>query len=132
MKKLILGLLAVCSIAVAQAQTGSWLLFGNLGFNSSTDELKNKTIVWSANPGIGYQFNENWTAGLNIYWGQNSTTDSPGSSNKTTVNTGRVGPFIRYTKNFGNSIFYYYGHLDLLYTESYTTDASQPTFDKHN
>jgi hypothetical protein len=132
MKKLILSLFTICLVVTAGAQQGTWLLFGNLGFNNTKDEFKTTTIVWSANPGIGYQFNENWTAGLNLFWSQNSMTDVPGGSTKTTVNQGKFGVFGRYTHHFGNSVFYYYGQADVLMQQGYTTDSSAPAFNKHN
>jgi len=132
MKKIILGLLLVCGFASANAQKGTWLLFGNLGFNNTKSEFDTKTIDWTVNPGIGYQVTNNWAVGLNLYWNQHSTSDVPGGSAMTTVNSGKFGVFARYTENIGKGPFFYYGHIDALYTEGYTTDSSAPAFNKHN
>lgn len=132
MKKIVLSIFALCLIVSAHAQQGSILLYGNVAFSSSKDAAENKTIIWQANPGIGYQFNENWTVGINIYWSQHSTSDAPGSSDMTTQNNGRFGAFARYKKNFGNTPFYYYGQAGLGIQQGYTTDADQPGALKHN
>lgn len=132
MKKIILSLLAIGFLASANAQQGSILLYGDLGFSSEKDAVENKTIIWSANPGVGYQFNENWTVGINVSWAQHSTSDAPGSSDMTTQNNGRFGAFARYRKTFGKGPFYYYGHAGLGIHQGYTTDADQPGALKHN
>jgi len=129
MKKIFLALLAVSSIATANAQKGSILLYGNLSFNTSTDVNKTKTTNWAAMPGIGYQFNNNWTAGLNLGFGEQGT-QANGSSDKQTINTYDFGVFARYSHNMGN-IFYCYGQIDVTYTGGYTTFGSAPSYNKH-
>ena len=129
MKKIFLALLAVSSIATANAQKGSILLYGNLSFNTSTDVVKTKTTNWAAMPGIGYQFDNNWTAGLNLGFGEQGT-QANGSSDKQTINTYNFGVFARYSHNMGN-IFYCYGQVDVSYTGGYTTFGSAPSFNKH-
>jgi len=130
MKKIFLALLAVSSIATANAQTGSILLYGNLSFSSMTFQNKDKQTVWSATPGIGYQFNNHWTAGLNLGFGENGYQTN-GVSDKTTVNNYQLGVFARYNHNMGN-IFYCYGQVDVDYTGGYTTVGSAPSSAKHN
>ncbi len=131
MKKVILTLLAVGSIAVANAQPGSILLYGNVGITSQTDAAKTNNMAWNVNPGVGYQFNENWTVGLNLGWSQTSTKDS-GRGNRYTVNNYNVGPFLRYTHSIGNGLFYWFGQLNLGYMGTYSTFGSEPSFNKAN
>ena len=78
MKKLFLAFLAVGSIATAQAQkAGSILLYGNAGiianrdlvdYNSNvlTNDPETRNFAWSVSPGIGFQFNKNWTIGVAV------------------------------------------------------------------
>jgi hypothetical protein len=87
------------------------LLYGNVRFNSakdaSPDELKSTTILF--NPGIGYQFNENWAVGLNLALSSSKDETSPTTDVKTTFL--QAGPFVRYTQSLG-SIFYVYGQAE--------------------
>jgi hypothetical protein len=71
MKKLILALLAMGTIATVNAQEPhSILLYGDATIKTVSDSIQHKTTNWDANIGIGYQFNHNWTIGLKIMWGQ--------------------------------------------------------------
>jgi len=125
MKKVILAALILLSLAkTTNAQQGSILLYGNLGFSStSSTEGSNTTkgTNFSIMPGVGYQFNDKWTTGLNIGIISNSTTPNGGTSS--TTSTFNIGPFLRYTKPLSN-IFSVYGQLDLGYTST-----SYPTVD---
>ncbi len=130
MKKLILALLATGAIVSANAQSGSILLYGNAGVTSITDASKNNNFNWNVNPGIGYQFNNNWTVGLNFGFGETSRKDS-GSTIRTTVNNYNVGPFVRYSHSIaGSNIFSFYAQLDLGYMGTYTTSGSLPSYNK--
>jgi len=125
-----LALLAVGTIASANAQEGSILLYGNAGIQSITDASKNNTFNWNVTPGIGYQLNQNWTVGLNLGYGQN-TQKLNDSSNRNSVNSYKVGVFGRYAHAIGDSkIFTWYGQLDLGYAGQYTTDGSAAATDK--
>ena len=130
MKKLILALLAAGTVATATAQEPhSYLLFGDATLNTNRDPSLNKTTVWDAHIGAGYQFNLNWTVGLSLMWGQNATKDSTG--NKTTINNYVVGPFARYSHYFGKSeIFFWYGQFDFDYQGTYTTNEGNPAYNK--
>ena len=69
MKKLILALIAAGSMATANAQSQSILLYGDLGLQTVRMQNLDKTTNWNASPGIGYQFNHNWTVGYSIELG---------------------------------------------------------------
>ena len=69
MKKLFLALLAVASVATANAQKNTFLLYGNAGVN--TGKTDNGAAVgtetetaWNVSPGFGYQFNHHLTVGV--------------------------------------------------------------------
>lgn len=120
MKKILLSILAVGTIATANAQKGSILLYGNVGYNSSTDAAKTKTNTLDFNPGIGYQFNDMWTAGIAI--NMHNVTNTPDVGTATKDNTMGIGVFGRYTKPV-NNIFSLYAQLDIM-SLSNTNDAS--------
>jgi hypothetical protein len=113
MKKFILALFAVGSIATAQAQTGSILVFGNVGFHSAKDEAKNNTMSWNVDPGVGYQFNQHWTAGLVGGYGVDSSFKADGGK-RLSAKHYSIGVFGRYTQPLGN-IFALYGQLEARY-----------------
>ena len=110
MKKFILAILAVGSFATAQAQEGTILLYGNVSYaaNKQTDAVKNNN--WAVNPGVGYAFTDNITAGLQGSFMRQSL-GNVGTSNKTLITDWTAGAFFRYTKNF-NPTFYYFGQFD--------------------
>jgi hypothetical protein len=126
MKKLILALLAAGTLATANAQEPrSILLYGDLGLHQVRHESLMKTTIWNATPGVGYQFNHNWTVGVNVSWGQNAVKDSAGS--KTTDNMYRAGAFARYSQYIRKSeIFFWYGQYEFAYTGGYTTNEGNP------
>lgn len=132
MKKLILALLAVATIATANAQEPrSILLYGEVGMHQVRHSSLLKTTDWHASPGVGYQFNHNWTVGVNIMWGQNATKDSTGS--KMTDNMYGAGAFARYSEYIRRSeIFFWYAQYEFAYTGGYTTNDGNPATNKHN
>lgn len=132
MKKLILALLAVATIATANAQEPrSILLYGDVGMNQVRHSSLLKTTQWRARPGVGYQFNHNWTVGLNVMWGQNATKDSTGSN--MTDNMYGAGAFARYSQYIRRSeIFFWYAQYEFAYTGGYTTNDGNPATNKHN
>ncbi len=132
MKKLILALLAAGTIATANAQEPhSILLYGDVSLSTVRNSSQIKTTTWDASPGVGYQFNHNWTLGLSIMWGQDATKDSSGHKN--TFNKYRVGPFARYSHYIGKSeTFFWYSQLDFDYQGGYHTAEGNPADFKHN
>jgi hypothetical protein len=107
MKKVILGLIfTLTGIVGVQAQSNTLLVYGNVDFDShKTGNAKTNSFNFS--PGVGYQWNDNWTGGLNL-----SVGNAKNATNK--VSTFSVGPFIRYTQPL-NDIFAVYGQLNTNY-----------------
>ena len=133
MKKLILALLVTAgSIATANAQEPkSVLLYGDVSFNSVRHDNLVKNTIWDASPGVGYQFNHNWTLGLGISWGQNAVKDSAGVRN--TDNMYQVGPFARYSHYIRKSeTFFWYAQFDFAYAGGYHTNEGNPATDKYS
>lgn len=129
MKKLVLAILAVGSIATAQAQcAGSMLIYGNIGFegHKSTDDaglpgsrdVVTKYSQFDFNPGFGYQFNKWITVGADFGLGfsrQKTEYNTVGVSDPVTnTRDFRVGPFVRFTTPI-NKIFFVYQQVNLSY-----------------
>jgi hypothetical protein len=131
MKKLILALLAAGTVATANAQEPkSILVYGNLGLHTIRHDDLSKTTMWNVTPGVGYQFNHNWTLGLNVSWGQDAFKDA--NAVNTTKNNYAIGPFARYSSYIHRSeIFFWYAQADVMYAGGYTTNEGNPAVDKH-
>jgi hypothetical protein len=106
MKKTLI-VLALAMVSFANAQKGSILVMGSVGFDSSKQEFgttEDKTNTFNFSPKVGYQFNDNWTVGIegSVAGSKDDHTALNGagiletSTDKTT--TFRVGPFVRYSK----------------------------------
>ena len=102
MKRVLIAAIALASFTqVANAQAGSILLYGDLNVSTGKTAGESSYSSLSINPGVGYQFNDNWTAGLQF--GIGSTSDEIGTTgNKDKTSEFNVGPFIRYTKKLGD------------------------------
>jgi len=105
MKKVIFGLLLVVTgMSSVQAQRNTVLLYGTVGFDNN--KIGNATAnSYNFSPGIGYQWNDNWTAGINL-----GLSDSKTNSSATTSSVA-VGPFIRYAQPLAG-IFAIYGQFN--------------------
>ena len=115
MKKILMAASAFTIISVAaKAQTGSILLYGNVAANSSKTSGGFKSNDFSFNPGVGYQFSDNWTAGANLGIG----TSKSGDNFKT--NRFAAGPFIRYSESLSNT-FAIYTQFQAGFTSSKST-----------
>ena len=131
MKKVMLALLVLISLTeVTNAQKGSTLLYGNVGFNSSTDLYGETTNTYTINPGIGYQLNDNWTLGLNIALGGTHQEvpfagNNVPSGNDMVTTSFNIGPFIRRTYSISN-IFSVYGQLEFNYLSGTYTPNNAP------
>ena len=132
MKKLILALLAAGTVATANAQEPkSILLYGDVNLNTVRNADLSKNTVWDVTPGVGYQFNHNWTVGVNLGWGQNAVKTPAGD--KTTENNYAGGGFARYSHYIRKSeTFFWYGQFDLSYIGGYTTNEGNAATMKHN
>lgn len=117
MKKLVLGaVLMTAFIFASQAQKGSILLYGNVGVSSTKEADEDKTSSFNINPGIGYQFTDNWTAGVNLGYGQTKYNPS-GVGASSTSKEYNAGLFARYTKPLGG-IFSIFGQGNVGYAGS--------------
>ena len=149
MKKLILALLvAAGAITSANAQEPkSILVYGDVNLQTIRDASLMKTTMWDASPGVGYQFNHNWTLGLGISWGQNAIKAGTSGyvplgpngatpatqGEKFTENMYKVGPFARYSHYIRKSeTFFWYGQFDFDYAGGYHTNEGNPATAKHN
>lgn len=116
MKKLLLALLAVGGFASANAQKNTWLLYGNAGYASSTVDYgfsSYRSTAWGVNPGVGYQFSNHITVGLQGGYNNMKTPMSDGL-NREINKDWSAGAFWRYTHYVGN-IFFIYNQLELSY-----------------
>jgi len=96
MKKiLVMAALAICSFA--NAQKGTILVGGNIGYSSEKTEYQfseEKTNTFSFSPKVGYQFNDNWTVGGEFT--VSSSTDDNGTR-EIKDNGFKIGAFVRYS-----------------------------------
>ncbi|OIV42909.1 outer membrane beta-barrel protein [Flavobacterium johnsoniae] len=96
MKKiLVMAALAICSFA--NAQKGTILVGGNIGYTSEKKEYQfseTKTNEFSFSPKVGYQFNDNWTVGGEFT--VSSSTDDNGAR-EIKDNGFKLGAFVRYS-----------------------------------
>lgn len=108
MKKVCLLLLITAMGMVgmgAQAQSNTLLVYGNVSYDSQKIG-GSTTNSYTFAPGVGYQWNDNWTGGINL--NLNGAKDSGKTSNVS------VGPFIRYTQPLAG-IFAIYGQFNANY-----------------
>jgi len=96
MKKiLVMAALAICSFA--NAQKGTILVGGNIGYTSDKTEFansENTVSEFSFSPKVGYQFHENWTVGGEFT--VTSANDDNGATEEK-YNALKFGAFVRYT-----------------------------------
>ncbi len=132
MKKLILALLVAGTAATANAQEPrSILVYGTAGLDQVRQPSLVKNTNWHASPGVGYQFNHNWTVGLNLSWGQDATKDA--NANKVTNNMYGAGAFARYSEYIRRSeIFFWFAQAGFSYVGGYTTNNGNPATNKYN
>ena len=106
MKKVLILFTAMAVIGIiSNAQSGSVLLYGDLGISNTNSAADLNTTKYKLNPGIGYQFNDNWTVGANLnFYGQ---TVENSSTMKTKTPSFGVGPFLRYSHSFSKTFAFY-------------------------
>ena len=90
-------ILALAIVGYANAQKGTVLVGGNIGFTSENvdqqnDERKTNSFVFS--PKVGYQFTDNWTLGGEFAI---TTSKSTALNSESKYRDFRVGAFARYT-----------------------------------
>lgn len=105
-----LVVLALAMFSFANAQKGSILVMGSIEYNSQNVEnsgSETKTNTFGFSPKVGYQFHQNWTAGLEAGVGT-AKTEFGNTENK--INTFSLGGFLRYSKPL-NQTFSAYADL---------------------
>ncbi|MEN2399666.1 outer membrane beta-barrel protein [Flavobacterium sp. MC2016-06] len=111
MKKILLiAALAICSFA--NAQKGSILVGGNIGYSSTNTDYQfseTKVSEFSFSPKVGYQFTDNWTVG-GEFTVASSKNDQGATEYKT--NAFKAGAFLRYAVPL-NPTFAAYADLGL-------------------
>ena len=116
--------LALAVTSMANAQEGTILVGGNVGFSS--DKVgDNKSNSFEFSPTVGYQFNENMTVGLQASV-LNETYEYVGGENK---NNGlKIGAFYRYSKPL-SELFSVFADVSAGYqtVKSETTLTGMPT-----
>lgn len=114
MKKLFLSLLACGAVAAANAQAGSILVFGDAGISATKEAAAkpDKELTFNITPGVGYQFNKNWTAG--IYGNYASQTVHPDGGERSGDISYGGGVFGRYTHTL-SPIFFLFGQARVGY-----------------
>ncbi|PWB27776.1 outer membrane beta-barrel protein [Flavobacterium sp. HTF] len=96
MKKMLL-ILALSVFGFANAQKGTILVGGNIGYTSEKIDREiasAKSNTFEFSPKVGYQFHDNWTVGAEFSL-QSSKTDNGGAEGK--ANNFKAGAFVRYT-----------------------------------
>jgi hypothetical protein len=102
MKKILLAGALMLGLAFgANAQKGSIYLYGNTGFQTVSD---NGGTSFLLNPGVGYNFNDKWSAGVEL--GMSTASHNTPSY--------QAGVFARYTQVI-NSTFAIYEQLGVGY-----------------
>ena len=101
MKKMLL-ILALATFSFANAQKGTILVGGNIGFTSEKNENQGeerKSNSFGFSPKVGYQFHDNWTAGVEFALSSSKSTSSLNSigESESKFNVFKVGAFVRYS-----------------------------------
>ncbi|MBL0735753.1 porin family protein [Flavobacterium sp. GN10] len=96
MKKMLL-ILALAMISFANAQKGTILVGGNIGYTSEKIDREialSKNNAFEFSPKIGYQFHDNWTAGVefSVVSSKSTLGEDEGKANNF-----KTGAFVRYT-----------------------------------
>jgi hypothetical protein len=122
MKKSLL-IFALAVFGIASAQKGTVLVLGNVGYYSqkpgdSGNAPTQKTFNFS--PKVGYQYNDNWTVGVESYISNSKQTYTSGEYKS---NNFSVGGFLRYSKPLG-TLFSVYADLGTGYQNVEQTQYS--------
>lgn len=124
MKRTLLAAFILASAAFsAKAQQGSVLLYGNVGLNTSSNKNNGdgsaaKSTSFNFSPGIGYQFNKNITAGVELGV----------AASKGHTPSFQAGPFARYTWPI-NGVFAIYSQLGIGYLHQGQTNLAATASD---
>jgi len=122
-KKFFLSVVLACAGLSAHAQSNSILVYGNLGINSSKSASDIKTSSFSFSPGVGYQWDDHWTGGVNLQ----TTSGKTGYPEIKTTSFG-AGPFVRYAYPLSD-IFAVYGQLNANFLSGKTAGVKMAGFE---
>lgn len=89
---------ALSVFGFANAQKGTVLVGGNIGYTSTNREFqtgKDKISQFDFSPRVGYQFNDNWTVGGEFLIG--SSTSEVEGAGESKSNDFKAGAFLRYS-----------------------------------
>ncbi|MBS1775486.1 MAG: porin family protein [Bacteroidetes bacterium] len=135
MKKVLFAVLAAGVVSTAQAQkAGSILVYGDASYNAAkqtdddglpgTPDVITKNRTWNFTPGVGYQFNKNWTVGLNFgISGTQQIIDNGVLTSNNRIREIQVGPFVRYTTPI-NRTFFVFQQINISYLNGKRTNHS--------
>lgn len=124
MKK-ILVIAALAMFSFANAQKGSILVMGSINYqseNTSNSGSENKNNYFGFSPKVGYQFHQNWTAGIEAGVGTNKQESG---NNEYKTNNFSLGGFLRYSKPL-NQTFSAYADLGVGYQNRKVTNSVGP------
>lgn len=107
-------LLMTSTVSLVQGQSNTLLMYGSLAIDSQNFGSANGNS-YSIAPGVGYQWNNQWTAGLNLALSGSNYIDKASSVS--------VGPFIRYTQSLAG-VFAIYAQLNTNYLSGKTTGVN--------
>jgi hypothetical protein len=126
MKKMLLVLaLAMVSFANAQKK-GSILVMGSINYqsqNTSNSGSEYKTSYFGFAPKVGYQFHQDWTAGIEA--GVGTSKQDYGNNSEYKSNNFSLGGFLRYAKPL-NQTFSAYADLGAGYQSNKITNTTGP------
>ncbi|SEI98969.1 Outer membrane protein beta-barrel domain-containing protein [Dyadobacter koreensis] len=123
MKKFLFSFILAMAGLSGYAQRNSILVYGNLGINSSKTASDIKTSSFSFSPGVGYQWDDHWTGGVNFQ----TTSGKTGSPEIKTTSFG-AGPFVRYAYPLSD-IFAVYGQLNTSFLSGKTSGVKMAGFE---
>ena len=97
MKKAII-IMALAFVSLSNAQKGSILVAGNIGYHSE-NEGDFKSDFFDFSPKVGYQFSDNMTVGLEIGYGVSTEADREGGAIvEDKQKDFKLGAFLRYAQ----------------------------------
>lgn len=127
MKKSLL-ILALAVFSFANAQKGTILVLGNVGYYSQKSDvslgISPTQNSFNFSPKVGYQYNDNWTVGVESYISNSKQTYTSGEYKS---NNFSVGGFLRYSKPIGG-IFSAYADLGTGYHNAEQTQYNGGDF----
>ena len=134
MKKLLL-LLFVFAFGFTNAQKGTILVQGSFSYSSQKESYPNQDIKvesFKIDPKIGFQFSNNWTAGIEGSFGKSTGQNFTGAGTNGIEARGlSAGAFVRYSRPL-TDLFSVYADLGAGFINTKRTDyITQQNFDSY-